>query len=197
MDFIERNLSAYLYRFSCPSPHDLGEYHLKMLPDDQTEAVTQHLTTCPHCTRELVQLRSYLSEVASDLDYTFQERVKIWMARMLPSGPEGGFATGQTPAFALRGETDGPLMFEAGSYQLTLEVQDDPANPGLKSIVGLVIGGVDALQHVALWQDGRSIMQTTIDDLGNFVFSGVESGSYDLILSQKAAEIHVQAFSVG
>jgi hypothetical protein len=66
----------------------------------------------------------------------------------------------------------------------------------LKSILGLVIGGVDVLHQVELWQDGRSIVQTTIDDLGNFVFSGVKSGSYDLILSQKAAEIHVQAFNV-
>jgi hypothetical protein len=196
MDIIERKLSTYLYRFDCPSPHDLGEYHLKILSDDQTEAITQHLTNCPHCTRELTQLRNYLSELAPDLDYTFQERVKIWIARMLPNGPEGRMVTGPIPNFALRGETDGPLMFEAGNYQLTLEIQDDPANPGLKSILGLVIGGVDVLHQVELWQDGRSIVQTTIDDLGNFVFSGVKSGSYDLILSQKAAEIHVQAFNV-
>jgi hypothetical protein len=87
-------------------------------------------------------------------------------------------------------------MFEAGSYQLTLEIQDDPANPGLRTILGLVIGGADSLQRVALWQNGGSIQETDIDDLGNFVFAGVRPGSYDLILSQLAAEIHVQAFDV-
>lgn len=191
MDFIERNLSAYLYRITCPSSEVLGEYHLNMLPNEKTEAIRQHLTTCPHCTRELTQLEAYLSELAPELDFTVQERVKIWIARLLPApGPA------LKPAFALRGETKGPLMFEAGNYQLTLEIQDDPANPGLRTILGLVLGGAERLERVALWQDGRSIQETTIDDLGNFVFSGVEPGSYDLILSQRAAEIHVQAFDV-
>jgi hypothetical protein len=87
-------------------------------------------------------------------------------------------------------------MFEAGSYQLTLEIQDDPANPGLRSILGLFIGGGETLQKVELWQDGRSVQETKIDDLGNFVFNGIQPGPYDLILSQLAAEIHVQAFTV-
>jgi hypothetical protein len=196
MKFLDSNLSAYLYRINCPPSVDLGEYHLKMLSDEQTEAIQQHLVTCPHCTQELAQLKNYLSELAPDLEYTFQERAKIFIARMLPNGLEGGLVGAPTPAFALRGETDGPLMFEAGSYQLTLEIQDDPANPGMKTILGLVIGGADPLRRVELWQNGRSIQQTTIDEMGNFVFSAVQSGSYELILSQLAAEIHVQAFTV-
>jgi hypothetical protein len=191
MDFTERTLSSFLYRITCPSSSDLGEYHLQMLSDEQTEAIRQHLTTCPHCTRELAQLQSYLKEMAPDLDYTFQERVKIWIARLLPAFP----AT-QAPAFAVRGESEGPLMFEAGSYHLTLEVQDDPANPGFRTILGLVIDGEATLQRVELWQDGRSVQETALDDLGNFVFAGVRPGSYDLILSQLAAEVHVQGFTV-
>lgn len=196
MNSIDKKLSSYLYRIDCPSSQDLGEYHLKMLPAEQMGTIRQHLQTCPHCTKEIAQLETYLNELAPDLDYSFQERVKIWIARLLPSGLEGGLASGARPAFALRGESDGPLMFEAGSYQLTLEVQDDPSNPGLRTILGLVIGGVETLQKVELWQDGRSVQETTIDELGNFVFAGVQPGSYDLILSQMAAEIHVQAFTV-
>jgi len=195
MDFIEKTLS-YLYRIDCPSPDDLGEYHLKILPNEQTEIIRQHLTICPHCTREIAQLQSYLKKLAPELDDTvqenpLQERVKIWIAQLLP--PPSPVLR---PSFGLRGEADGPMMFEAGSYQLALEIQDDPVNPGLRTILGLVIGGADALQRVELWQDGRSIQVTTLDELGNFVFSGVQPGSYDLILSQMAAEIHVQAFDV-
>jgi hypothetical protein len=192
MDFINKNLSSHLYRISCPSAQDLGEYHLQMLSDDQTRAVSRHLKTCPHCTKELAQLKAYLNELAPDLEYTPMERAKIWIARLLP----GGLGSGPTPAFALRGETDGPLIFEAGSYQLTLEIQGDPADPGSRTILGLVIGGADSLQRVELWQDGRPIQDTIVDDLGNFIFAGVQPGSYDLILSQVAAEIHVQAFTV-
>lgn len=191
MDFIEKSLASFLYRITCPSSNDLGEYHLQMLSDEQTEEIRQHLKTCPHCTRELAQLQSYLKEMAPDLDYTFRERVKIWIARRLPA-----FPVGQVPAFALRGESEGPLIFEAGSYQLTLEIQDDPANPGFRTILGLVIDGEEALQRVELWQDGRPVQETTLDELGNFVFAGVTPGSYDLILSQLAAEIHVQGFTV-
>jgi len=196
MDFIEKNLSSNLYRVTCPSSIDLGEYHLKMLPNEKSKAIHQHLVTCPHCTQELAQLRNYLSELAPELDYTFEERVKIFIARMLPGGLDISLAGMPAPAFALRGESEGPLMFEAGSYQLTLEIQDDPANPGLRTILGLVIGEAETLKQVALWQDGRSIQETTIDELGNFVFAGVQPGSYDLILSQVAAEIHVKAFTV-
>ncbi|MFZ0545251.1 MAG: hypothetical protein WAM60_07425, partial [Candidatus Promineifilaceae bacterium] len=160
------------------------------LSEERTAEIRQHLATCPYCPQELTQLQAYLSELASDLDYTFQERVKIWIARLMPPAPS------LTPTFALRGESDGPLMYEAGNYQLTLEVQDDPANPGYRTILGLVLAGEEALQKVELWQNGRSIQETILDELGNFVFSGVQPGSYDLILSQRAAEIHVQAFTV-
>lgn len=194
MDFIEKNLSSNLYRITCPSSIVLGEYHLKMLPNEKTKAIQQHLVTCPHCSQELTQLKNYLSELAPELDYTFEERVKIFIARMLPGGLVGNSVG--SPAFALRGEADGPLMFEAGNYQLTLEIQDDPANPGTRTILGLVIGGADLLKRVELWQEGQVIQETTIDELGNFVFAGVQPGSYDLILSQVAAEIHVKAFTV-
>ena len=191
MNTFEKNLSSSLYRITCPPSNDLGEYHLQMLPPEQTESIRQHLTTCPHCPKELAQLQTFLADLAPDLDYTRQERVKIWIARLLPQ-PSGNL----TPAFALRGESDGPLMFEAGNYQLTLEIQDDPANPGLRSILGLVFGGSETLQKVELWQAGNSVQQTELDELGNFVFNGVQPGPYDLILSQLAAEIHVQAFNV-
>jgi hypothetical protein len=194
MDIIEKKLSSNLFRITCPPSLDLGEYHLQMLSDEESETIRQHLITCPYCPKELAQLKTYLGQLAPDIDYTLEERVKIWIARLLPNPFEGG--QGTAPAFALRGEANGPLMFEAGSYQLTLEIQDDPANPGLRSILGLVIGGGETLQKVELWQDGRSVQETKIDDLGNFVFNGIQPGPYDLILSQLAAEIHVQAFTV-
>lgn len=196
MDFIEKKLTSNLYRITCPSSIVLGEYHLKMLSNEKTKAIQQHLITCPYCSQELAQLKNYLSELAPELDYTFEEQVKIFIARLLPGGLDGDFAGSPAPAFALRGEADEPLVFEAGNYQLTLEIQDDPANPGTRTILGLVIGGADLLKQVELWREGQVIQETTIDELGNFVFAGVQPGSYELILSQVAAEIHVKAFTV-
>lgn len=194
MDHVENQLTASLYRLACPPPEELGEFHLHMLSGERKTAVAHHLRTCPHCAQELTQLATYLRELAPELTYTWRERVQIWIAQRLPNGLTGG--PGFAPALALRGEVEEPLMYEAGDYQLNLEIQEDPARPGRKAILGLVVG-VEALAFQAqLWQNGRRLQETTVDELGNFVFAGVPSGTYDLILSRLTAEIHVQAFTV-
>jgi len=194
MDHIEQALTAQLYRITCPSSEELGEYHLHMLPAEQTTAVAQHLRTCPHCTRELAELETYLRDLAPELTYTLRERIQIWIAQRLPSGLSG--EPGFVPALALRGEVEEPLMYEAGEYQLNLEIQDDPAKPGHRAILGLVVGVEELAFQAQLWQNGRRLQETTVDELGNFVFAGVQPGTYDLILSRLTAEIHVQAFTV-
>jgi anti-sigma factor RsiW len=52
-------LTAHLYRFNCPPPATLGEYHLGVLPGDRAAAVTQHLAECPRCGSEIAQLKDY------------------------------------------------------------------------------------------------------------------------------------------
>ncbi len=194
MDHIDQAMTAQLYRITCPPSAQLGEYHLQMLPAAEATAVAQHLRTCPHCAQELVQLQTYLHELAPELTYTLREKVQIWIAQRLPSGLAGG--PGLAPAMALRGEVEEPLMFEAGDYQLNLEIQDDPANPGHKAILGLVVGVAELAFQAQLWQNGRRLQETAVDELGNFVFDSVPPGTYDLILSRLTAEIHVQAFTI-
>ena len=46
---IEDKLTAKLYRAFCPSPTELGEYHLGIAGDEQAREIRQHLKTCPHC----------------------------------------------------------------------------------------------------------------------------------------------------
>lgn len=87
-------------------------------------------------------------------------------------------------------------MYEAGEYQLNIEIQDDPAKPGHKTILGLLIGADELSFQVQLWQNGRHLQTATIDELGNFFFAAVLPGTYDLILNRLTTEIHVQAFTV-
>ncbi len=196
MDSIEKKLTSHLYRIDCPPSEDLGEYHLNMLTNKQTQAVRQHVALCPHCSQELAQLATYLADLAPELEYSLREKVQIWVAQLMPSGFDAPLSPSVTPAMAFRGETNAPLMYEAGEYQLNLEIQDDPAMPEHKSILGLLIGGDGSIFEAELWQNGRFIQQTTIDDLGNFVFTNIQSGTYDLILSQHIAEIHVKSFRI-
>ena len=189
---IEKNLRAWLYRVTCPSPDELGEYHLQILPDRQVQLLTEHLHICPYCRQELAELEDYLTALSPELTYGWGKRVEIWKARLLPQNLGQGFV----PALVLRGQEDGPSIYEAGSYQLSLEIQGDPMQPGYKSILGLLVGGTNAAFGAQLWQEGRSLQETAVDDLGNFIFTGVQPGTYELILSQRIAEIHVPAFTV-
>lgn len=194
MDHIENKLAAQLYRFACPSPEDLGEFHLQMLPPQKAVAIAQHLPACPHCTQELTQLQQYLNELAPEISYSFREQVQIWVAQRLPSFSSP--APGGAPTLAFRGQTDEPLMYEAGEYQLNIEIQEDPTKPGHKTILGLLIGADELSFQVQLWQDGRHLQTAAIDELGNFSFTAVFPGAYDLILNRLTTEIHVQAFTV-
>lgn len=194
MDQLDKQLAARLYRLTCPASDELGEYHLRLLPDERADAIGRHLQSCPHCRQEMVQLQNFLADLAPDITHTWRQRVQIWIARQLPSG-----ATGQTqlsPALALRGSADEPLMYEAGDYQLVVEIQDDPTKPGRKSVLGLVIGLEEVAFQAQLWQEGVRIQETSLDELGNFVFTEVPPGVYDLILNRLTAEIHLQSLTI-
>ncbi len=191
MDHLEEKITAQLYRLDCPSPDELGEYHLHLLSREQTATVRNHLRLCPHCTQELAQLQHFLADLAPDLQFTFRERLQVWLARLLPS-ESGALA----PALALRGHADRSLMYEANDVQINLEIQDDPAHGGHKTLLGLVMGGADAAFEAHLWQAGELMQISRVDELGNFVFAGVSSGIYDLMLNRVTAVIHLPALSI-
>ncbi|MCP4419047.1 MAG: hypothetical protein GY805_20720 [Chloroflexi bacterium] len=190
MAHIDDSLTAALYRITCPDSATLGNFHLELLAKDETVAIADHLAICPHCMQEVNQLEMFLAETAVLLEASTGDRIKIWIAKLIPSGGGAGSVLG-TPAFAMRGNSTGPLMYEAGETQLTLEIQDDPEKPGHKSILGLVLGIESNDVEVNLIREGEVVTAVTLDDLGNFTFSGLESGKHELILSGQSIEIHV------
>ncbi len=194
MDSTERRIKAQLYRIACPSSDELGEYHLDMLTGEQVAHIEHHLHGCPHCRRELEQLQEYLAALAPDLEYSFKERVQILIARLLPD--MDGMGTFPQAAMALRGGDTGPLMYEAGPARLSLEIKEDPERPGHKSLLGLLIGIEPAGVQAAIWRQGTALATSDLDDLGNFVMTGLEPGDYELILAGPETEIHVQSLSL-
>jgi hypothetical protein len=191
MAHIDDSLKAALYRITCPDSATLGNFYLGLLPEDAATKISTHLTHCPHCTQEVEQLEAFLAETAVSLESSTVERIKIWIAKRLPSGGQTRNMLG-TPVFAVRGENNGPLMYEAGDAQLSLEIQDDPEHPGRKSILGLVLGTERAALEARLIQGERMVTAVALDELGNFTFTGLEPGKYELTLSGQDIEIHVQ-----
>lgn len=191
MAHIDDSFKAALYRITCPDSATLGNFHLGLLSDEAAAPIKKHLAICPHCPQEIAQLEAFMAETAVSPEPSTVERIKIWIARRIPGSGQTRNALG-TPAFAVRGGETGPLMYEAGDAQLSLEVQDDPEHPGRKSILGLVLGIETDDVAVKLLKGDVVETAVTLDDLGNFTFTGLEPGKYELTLSGQEIEIHVQ-----
>lgn len=188
---MDDSLKAALYRISCPDSATLGNFHLGLLPETAAHSIADHLAICPLCTQEIAQLEMFLAETAVSLQPSTAERIKIWLAKRIPSGGQTRNVLGQ-PAFALRGSSSGPLMYEAGDAQLSLEIQDDPEHPGRKSILGLVLGIATEAVEARLLQNDAVVTAVTLDEIGNFTFANLAAGAYELTLSGADIEIHVQ-----
>jgi hypothetical protein len=194
MTNFEDKLSAALYRATCPDSIELGEYYLGILGKDRSDLVRLHLAECPHCTLELTQLESFAGETALDLEPTMAERVKVWIAQFVPEVADSD--PGIEPALALRGDDQGPLVYEAGEAQLTIEIQDDPDELGRRTLLGLVMGVEPEDIQVHLYLDGERVVSAEVDELGNFIISDLSPGHYEMILATPTVEIHVQDLAV-
>jgi hypothetical protein len=201
---LQDRLTAQLYRVTCPSPPELGEYHLGLLPRDRAAVVARHLAECPHCAREVAQLKDYLTELAPTLEPSLleqvKERVKVLVAHPVNGGLAAGLLTQPTlaPAYAgIRGEGGEPFLYQAGDVQIATEVQDDAERPDRKVLLGLVIGMEPSGVKAHLWQADQRIAVVPVDELGNLVIPGLAPGSYELILSGPEVEIHIQELQIG
>lgn len=204
---LQDRLTGQLYRFTCPSPAELGEYHLGLLPSDQAADVTSHLAECPHCTREIAQLKDYLSELRPDLEFSPLERIKVLVARLVRARKENGSSKETAPApsaallgsstyAGLRGEAEEPYLYQADDIQIAVEIQDDIERQGCKVLLGLVTDTDPQKLEVHLWQADQRIATTPVDELGTFVIPNIAPGNYELILSGPEVEIHIQGLEI-
>src|SRR6476619_5406343 len=57
---LQNDLRKQLYRINCPTPMEIGDYHLGLLPAPQALVVAQHVRECPFCRREVAELEDFL-----------------------------------------------------------------------------------------------------------------------------------------
>ncbi len=173
---------------------ELGDYHLGLLVPAQTMTVAQHLRECPHCTREVAQLRDFLRALAPEPGPL--EQMKVIIARLV-GGRGADWQPGLAPAFAgLRGEQEEPYIYQADHAQIVIEVQDDTEQPNLKVVLGLVTGLDAQGLTVQLWQAGQRLTTTAVDEAGNFVIPHLAPGRYDLTLNGPEVEIRFPTLEV-
>ena len=189
---LQKRLTARLYRLTCPSPMDLGEYHLGLLPATQAVAVMQHLRECPHCQREVAQLENFLGELAPIPEASLLKRAKVLIARLVGGKADSG-SPGE-PAFvpalaALRGEAQGLITLEANGLSIVLDVQS--AAEGRVNILGQIAADDQdrwTNASVDLRQAGALHMTSTVDDLGAFRFESILPGSTEFLITPSSGE---------
>jgi len=174
---LQSGLTTRLYRITCPSPLELGEYHLRILPSPQMLVIAQHVRECPHCEAEVAQLETFLKDLTSEVKPSPFTPVRVLVARLL-----GGNEPALRPA--LRGESKGPIIMEAEGVLITLDVE--PGSDGQVSILGQVAADeqdqwTNAL--VELQQADRQPVTTSLDDLGAFRFEAIRPGATQIMIT--------------
>jgi hypothetical protein len=194
---LQNRLKKQLYRVDCPSPMELGDYHLRLLAAPQMLLVAQHVQGCPLCRREVADLDEFLKDPLPEIGLL--RRAKVLFAR-LTGGPAaaGEQASAGSALPELRGSAKGPLTFGADGILIILQVE--PGNEGKAKILGQV-AAEDQDQWtgalVELRQGHRLLFSSTVDDLGAFRFEGVIPGTQRLrIISKDNSLIVVSNFEV-
>jgi hypothetical protein len=190
---LQSRLTARLYRMECPKSETLGEYHLGLLSQSKSIEVAKHLLECPHCVRELDQLRGYLSERAFPLKPDPFKGIKVLIARWVRE-KGGSQSTGElafAPALAmLRGSSQGPLSLEADGILIILDIQ--PAAEERVTILGQVAADEQDLwtgSTIEVRQEGVGQCTAVVDDLGAFSCGELSPGQAELLLISKSGTI--------
>ncbi len=194
---LQNGLRKQLYRISCPTPMEIGDYHLGLLPAPQALIVAQHVRECPLCRREVAELEDFLTE--STPQPGFLGSIKTLIASLVggPGMDQDYPDLASAPAFGgLRGEGEEPFIYQAGQVRIVIEVQDDVEQMGLKTLLGLVTGLETNEFTIQVSQGDNVIATTSVDEIGNFIISHLSSGHYQLILSGPNMEIRIPSLPV-
>jgi hypothetical protein len=178
---LQNRLRKQAYRANCPTPMELGDYHLKLLPARQALMVSAHLRECLLCKQEVAVLDDFLTGLAPEI--SLLGAVRVLIARLI-SG-DGDLA----PA-ALRGAGNEPLTYKANGILIVLDIQ--PTKEGKASIFGQV-----ASENQDGWTGARVELRkadqlqasTEVDDLGTFQYSDVIHGGQELRIWPQAGPV--------
>jgi hypothetical protein len=192
-------LRTLFYRLECPDAHTLGEYHLGLLSPTEQAAIEDHLENCPLCVAEVADLEQFLQEepIIPRLP-SASTQLKRLVARLTPPSP--GPAT-QQPAFALRGTAAPPDIYRAEDIRLVVGLEADGLRAGRKMLLGFTtregqtVASLTGAQ-VQLRRRGETVAEEQVDSLGNFVFSGLTSDEYELVLATEQEQVVVERIVV-
>ena len=172
----EQRAQQLLYRWDCPSPQQLGDYHLGLVAPEDERAVRRHLAQCARCAEELEELRRFLVDGELAQAHTppaprLRPSIGRLVARMLP----------RSPALAMRGAGAGPFMAEADGTTILIDVLTDAARQ-ITLRCQLVSDDQERWTGALaeLRQAGALRATAVVDDLGGFSCGPLVAGTAEL-----------------
>ena len=193
-------LKTQLFRSTCPTSLELGEYQLDKLPQPERMAIARHIHDCPYCRAEVRQLESYLKDLAftpDAPDAALTNPVRLLVARLLSGGPGPAKQPAMAPLFGgVRGAESEARIYQVDEVLITIEVQEDPRDTRRKVILGLIIGLELSEMEAQLWQQDRHIGSATVEASGNFILHGVEPGRLELSLRGADVMVRIEDLEV-
>jgi hypothetical protein len=176
----EQRLFHRLYRWDCPDPAQLSDYHLGALAPEAAGLVTEHLAQCERCSDELRALRLFLAAEAAPGPASPPSPARAHKAARL--GEVIAQLLPRALAPALRGETTrDPIVAEAEGVMIILDIQ--PVGQGRVSILGQVAAEAQdrwTSALVQLRQSGNLQAMATVSDLGTFNCRFVPPGATEI-----------------
>ncbi len=177
----QKRLRRVLFRLECPPPETLADYELGRVSAEERVAFARHVVECPRCREELETLRRFMADQPpATARPGLRERFRRVLAAPLAAPLRPALAT-------LRGADEGGLpTFSADGFRIKLTLNVE-AGASRTTVIGLVWHNEDPAADVAgearLVADSAVAQTTPIDELGNFTFESVASGTYTLELN--------------
>lgn len=178
-EHIEQQLSAVLYRFSCPDTEELLNYRWGFLSSEQMEALAGHVRQCPHCSQEVAAFSGPPAEAAP------QKTVAVGLPRFMAKWVPASVAV----RMAERGKRDVYAQY----YQVEELEWDITLNwiAGLNMTFSLQgqLYGPSSSEMKAIEIVLPPIPSISPDDRGTFIFPAVPPGQYKLRILSPLGEI--------
>jgi len=193
-------LRALFQRAECPDAHTLGEFHLGFLSSAEQAAIQDHLQACSKCSAELDTLNRFLREApAVPTLPQIPPKLKRLVAQLAPQA--SGLGT-QQPTLAFRGAAAHPLDFyQAEDIRVVVGLEADGLRAGRKMLLGFTARQGQPLEslsgaYVQLSHRGETLALEQVDTLGNFVFSDLSSGEYELMLVTDKEQVVIETIVI-
>lgn len=181
---LQGELSRTLFRHDCPTTGQLGEYALNM----NQFAIAAHITACPHCTAELVQIRAFLAVEADPPALRSGERIRRLLTAVLalPALDSAAFRS-------VAGATT--QTYQVEDYTIALDPLATPRQARF-DLDGSIWRERDDAHPVAgaaitLNAADGATRTTTIDEFGSFLFEDIPNGDYHLEIALDEEDIAI------